>query len=213
MRETSQIPAETSFAEGCADREWIADRLFHLFNDNYGVRDTLFDFSTKFWPVETTNKLVDALWARFQLEPNSAYRWSMAIESLARQLNDSELFEKARRVTDPSLSPKSMVDIARVCLDSGDAKTALDWLGKVPESARSRVFDYDTLSLEIFKKLKDKKVQAEVAWRVFRDHRSTDTLDTLLAAIARSRKEEVIVSRTFGLNSEGSPFTSVSPWR
>ncbi len=107
-------------------------------------------------------------------------------------LKDPELFKKARLVSEPVLSPKSMIDIARVCLDSGDAKTALAWLEKVPESTRSRVFDYDSLSLEIFKKLKDKKAQAEVAWRVFREHRSKDTLDTLLSAIGRSQKKTVI---------------------
>jgi len=183
------------FAEGCADKQWISDRLLDLYtNDNYGVRDTVFDCATKFLPVETTNKLVDALWTRSQLEPRHAYRWSMAIESLARQLKDAELFEKARRVTESVLSPKSMIDIARVCLDSGDAKTALDWLEQVPESTRSRVFDYDSLSLEIFKKLKDRKAQAEVAWRVFREHRSKGTLDTLLSAIGRNQKKTVIES-------------------
>lgn len=51
----------THFAEGCADKDWILDRLLYLYvNDQYCVRDSLFDNAVDFLPVESINKLLDA---------------------------------------------------------------------------------------------------------------------------------------------------------
>lgn len=169
------------------------DRLLYLYvNDQYCVRDSLFDNAVDFLPVESINKLLDALWKLVQKEPQDSYRWTMAIASLARQLRDPQLLQKARLVSESKLSSKSMVEIARLCLESGDANSALDWLEKVPEKDRLRVIDYDELSLKVFKKLKDKKAQTAVAWRVFKEYRSKDTLDTLLSVIGKSEKKTVI---------------------
>lgn len=181
------------FAEGCADKDWILDRLLYLYvNDQYCVRVSLFDNAVDFLPVESIDKLLDALWKLVQKEPLDSYRWTMAIASLARQLRDPQLLQKVRLVSEPNLSSKSMVEIAQLSLESGDANSALDWLEKVPEKDRLRIFDYDELSLKVFKKLKDKKSQTAVAWRVFKEHRSKDTLDTLLSVIGKSQKKAVI---------------------
>ncbi len=170
--------------------------LYLYANDNYGVRDTVFDRAAEFLPDAVTHELIDGLWQRTKVDSSHAHRWLTPIESLARQLNDPELFEKARRCTEPELSSKSVMDVARICLASGEAKTALKWLKEIPESSQSMAFGYDRLLLEVYEKLNDKKAQAAVAWRIFRGHRSKDTLEVLLTATGRNQKKAIIEGET-----------------
>jgi len=183
------------FAAGCPDKDWLCDRLLYLYaHDNYGVRDTLFDSVTDFLPEAMTRTLVSELWRRSKLDSGHSRHWTAPIELLARQLKDAELFERARRSVEPELSSKSIMDIAQVWLESESARTALSWVEKIPESLRSRTYGYDGLLLEIHKKLNDKTAQAAVAWRIFRECRSKDTLATLLSAIGTKQKKIVVTA-------------------
>jgi hypothetical protein len=114
------------------------------------------------------------------------------VESLARQIKDAPLFEKTRLASWGKLNSAACLDIARVHLDSGDAKTALSWLQRMPEEEIFHAHEKDQLLLEIYAELGDKDNQTEVAWRTFRRHRSEKTLDDLLSVIGHDQKAKVV---------------------
>lgn len=84
------------------------------------------------------------------------------------------------------------MDIARIYLDSGDAKTALSWIERVPKNETFQVYDRDKILLEIFKELGDQGNQEEIAWRTFKRHRSESTLKTLLGVIGDKYRDQVV---------------------
>jgi hypothetical protein len=160
------------------------------------VRDTLFDSAVDFLPEANIRKLVDELWKRTKVDSSHAYHWITPIESLARQLKDPVLFETARRAAKGELSSQSMLDVAQVWLDSGNAKMALSWLEQIPQPLCFGVFGYDRLLLDVYRKLNDKGAEASVAWRVFRQHRSQESFETLLSAIGKNQRRTVIDKET-----------------
>jgi len=84
-------------------------------------------------------------------------------------------------------------EIARVYLECGDARTALSWLQQVPDDDRHHnTHDQDRLLLEIYGKIGDKDRQKEVAWRIFRHHRSARALSELLTVIGQEQKDAVV---------------------
>jgi len=94
------------------------------------------------------------------------------------------------------------VDIARVHLEAGDAKATLSWLQRVPLEERFQEHDRDQLLLKIYDRIGDKDKQAEVAWRIFRRHRSAQTLSELLAVIGHDQRSAVITREIVDLLDE-----------
>ena len=188
-----------SFASRCDDKEWLADIVFKLnMEDDYGVRDSLIDCAVEYLPEPAICTLID----RFQIaagKETDEYRkrhWLSLVGSLARQIKDALLFEKTRIASWGKLSTAACVDIARVYLESSDALTALSWLERIPEKDTFQADERDKLLLEIHGRLGNLGKQAEVAWRIFRRHRSADSLAELLAVIGEDQKEQVIFSES-----------------
>lgn len=184
-----------NYASRCADKACLVDKLMGLYaEDEYGIRDVLFDAAHKFLPMESLRDLADCLWKRAQQERQYTYQarhWLLVLESIARQMKDAALYEKAQRAARPELSTAAQIDIARVYLESGDPKTALSWLERVQdESFRSS--DRDDLLLIVYQKLGDADKAAEVAWRIFRNYRSKESLKNLLSIIGDSKREQVV---------------------
>jgi len=183
------------YASRYTDKEWLVDKLLELYaHDEYGVRDVLLDAAHRFLPKESLRDLADRLWQRSEQEAQHTYKarhWLIGVESVARQLRDAELYEKAQRAAWPELSTSAHVDIAQVYLETGDSTTALACLESVQdESFRSA--DRDNLLLAVYRRLGDTDRATEVAWRIFRAYRSKDTLETLLSVIGDSERERVI---------------------
>ncbi len=186
-----------SFASRCDDKEWLVDIVFKLNReDDYGVRDSLIDSALEYLPEPVIRTLID----RFQIaaaietdEYRKRHRLSL-VESLARQIKDAPLFEKTRIASWGKLSTAACVDIARVYLEASDALTALTWLDRISEKDTFQADERDKLLLEIHGRLGDLEKKAEVAWRIFRSHRSVDSLMGLLAVIGENQKEQVIFS-------------------
>lgn len=183
------------YASRCADKEWLVDKLMDLYaEDEYGVRGVALNAAHRFLPEESLRDLADRLWQRSQQEPQNTYQsrhWLLVLESIARQMKDAVLYEKAKRAAWTELSTSAQVDIARVYLESGDPKTSLSWLERVlGESFRSS--DRDGLLLVVYRELGDTNKAAEVAWRIFRNHRSKESLRNLLSIIGDSEGERVV---------------------
>jgi len=183
------------FASACNDKAWLANLILELqHNDDYGVRDCLFDVAAQYLPESVMRDLVENLWTLAHAEPTQ-YRqrgWLYLIESLARQLHDPKLFEKASRATTMEIYPAQCIDIAEVYFESGDAVTALSWLNRVPLDEVFEADKRDDLLLAVYKKLRNRKAAAETAWRIFRRYRSEETFKQLLKIIGTEKRQQIL---------------------
>ena len=64
--------------------------------------------------------------------------------------------------------------------------------------SREPVFEYDRkqILLAAYNKLGDKDKAGQAAWEIFKDHRNTDNLNSLLECVGQDKKEEIIDSET-----------------
>jgi hypothetical protein len=183
------------YARRCNDKEWLGNIVLELCSkDEYGIRAMLIDDASRYLPEEIMRSMIFLLWSNSDKEKKEHARRSHLhlVESLARQLKDAPLFEKARRKSWPSLSPAACEDIARVYYESGSPSKALTWLERVQQDEDFREDDRDRLLLEVCGELGDKERQVETAWRIFRRNRGRDTLKILLSVVGADQKEWVI---------------------
>jgi hypothetical protein len=183
------------YASRCEDKAWLASLLLKLNrNDGFGLREHLFGCAADYLPPAVMRGLIDSLWELAEGETNRYQRWHWlrGIESLARQLKDAPLFERARRASWPTLGTAASVDIAAVYLASGDAAMALTWLERIPESETFQEDERDQLLLAVHGELGNREEQEAVAWRIFRRYRCEETLQTLLSTIGEEQRELVL---------------------
>ncbi len=183
------------YAGACQDREPIAAAVLALYrDDDYGVRDAVLDRAAEFLPEHLLRGVVDRLWEHAnqltkEYEKRHCY---YGIESLARQLKDPQLFEKARRLSWGKLGTAAFIDIARAYLDAGEPGTALTWLNRVPRNDTFEQEKRDSTLLEVHRALGQKEEMASVAWRIFRRSRSPYTFEPLIAIVGEDRREGLL---------------------
>ncbi len=182
------------FGSRCEDKDWLCDELMRLYEqDSFGVRSGIFDNTAQYLSEEKIRLLAVRLQRELQQEPKDyeKRRWLSAIESLARQLKDPDLFEQARRWGRQKLSSEDTCDIARIWFEADDAETALFLLQDIgSECVRSH--GYNELLLAIHTKLGNRSEQSMVAWRMFREHRCQDSLNALLQVIGKDQRNLVV---------------------
>jgi len=157
-----------SYASRCRNKEWLADLVLALNQeDHFGVRDSLIDCAGEYLPIQVIRGMIDRLCTLSDQEREEYGRRHrlLCIESLARQIKDAPLFEKARLSAWEEPSTAACVDIGRVYLESGDPRTALSWLERIPLSETFQAYERDRLLLEIYGKLGGREEQAKTAWR------------------------------------------------
>lgn len=182
------------FGAGCDDKDWMCDQLMRLFEqDSFGVRSDVFDSAAQYLPEGKIRLLIARLQNKLKHEPKDfeKRRWSSAIESLARQLKDPEIFEQSRRWGRQTLSSEDICDIARMWFEAGDAQTALELIQDI-DAARFRSHDYHKLLLAIHEKLGNAGEQSTLAWRMFREHRCQESLSALIQIIGEEQRKLVI---------------------
>jgi hypothetical protein len=183
------------YAARCDDKEWLAKLVLTLNRkDDYGVRDTLIDCAAEYLPESQIRNMIARIktLADAETEEYQKRHWFLGIESLARQIKDAALFEKTRIAAWGKPSTSACTDIARVYLESGDAETALLWLERVPAKETFQIDERDQLLLQVYGLLGNREKQADVAWRIFRRLRCSDSLHALLAVIGQEKEQEVI---------------------
>lgn len=183
------------YASQYEDKRWLADLLLRLNrSDGYGVRAHLVDRAGDYLPEEVMREVIDSLWKLAEEEANTYQRWHWyhGIESLARQLKDAPLFERARRACWPELGTAACVDIAAAYHDAGDPATALSWLERILESETFQEDERNDLLLAVHGELGNREQQEAVAWRIFRRYRWDGTLQKLLAIIGEDQRERVL---------------------
>ncbi|WP_342347859.1 DUF6880 family protein [uncultured Nitrospira sp.] len=183
------------YAARCDDKKWLGELVLTLNRkDDYGVRDTLIDCAAAYLPESQIRNMIARLntLAEAETEEYQKRHWLLGIESLARQIKDPALFEKTRIAAWGKPSTSACADIARVYLESGDAETALLWLERVPAQETFQIDERDQLLLQIYDLLGNREKQANVAWRIFRRLRCSDSLHALLAVIGQEKGEGIM---------------------
>jgi tetratricopeptide (TPR) repeat protein len=183
------------YAAQCADKEKIAEIVLNLNRrDDYGIRDTVMDCAGEFLPEKVIRSMIPVLRKRAddETEEFRKRRHLILIELLARQIKDPELFEKTRIVSQEKLSTGSLIDIARVYLESGEVETAHSWLEKIPAGETFQADKRDQLLLEIYRKQGNVEKLTGLLYLKFRSHHSNDTLQALLDVIGSGRRDDVI---------------------
>lgn len=191
--------AFVAFGQQCEDKEWLADRVLQLVaGDGYGLRDDLLDHARAMFPQASLRAMADRLWATAEEIPSkdrgADYRRRQCyggVKTLARQLGDAPLYEKAMRAAWHGLDGALPLDVAQVYLETGDADAALRLVDSAAVGARY-VSEKDGLLYTIYERQKNRAAWEEVAWRIFRRERSGATFEKLLHAIGTKRRNTVL---------------------
>lgn len=144
-------------------------------------------------------RLVDVLLERWERElPESRIDSNecFLIMSLAKQLRDAPLYERVVTATWPDVHGSACLDIARLCLDSGDPETALSWIDRFPPHEFHKARERDQLLVLVFERMGDREGVEKIAWRLFRRERSAGALDELLLVIGESERQRVVEQET-----------------
>lgn len=192
------------YAVQVEDKEWLCDRLLALYEqDAYDVRAELVDSASEYLPPEFLRNLAGVMWRHSENEKPGLYlnSWLRGVQSLARQLKDAALFEKAAVAAAPEKPLSVCLDIAKVYLESGDAGQALSWLEGAPRGNPNFENDRDALLLTAYKQLGNKEMAAETAWRIFRNHRSVANLDVLLEVVGEEKRQWIVDQQVQEVNS------------
>lgn len=185
-----------SFASRCEDKDWLLDRVIKLNRENgYGIRDVLFERMSQFLPEPFLRKSVERLWvlADSQTDDYASTKWIYAIESLAKQLKDPQLLEKAKRTRssgEPSVA--NIIDIAKLHFDCGDPARARSWIERVPLDDSFMARERDCLLIAIYQAQNDQEKLSETAWRVFRKNRDVDSLEQLLKVVGEENRSRIV---------------------
>ena len=183
------------YASRCNDEEKISNIILRVNQvDNYGIRDTLIDCAGECLPESVIRTMIAQLhqWAEKENSEYSRRHYLHSSESLARQIQDAELFAKFRLASAGKLSTAALIDIAEVHLECGNVETAHSWLKKIPEDETFMADERDELLQEIYQKQGNTKKLQELLFREFRSFHSIVTLQALLEVIGLDKREEVI---------------------
>ena len=192
------------YAAVCEDKEKVAGIILELNkSDNYGVRSALIDCASECLPELIIRSMIKKFQELFKSEEDSFWKRHnlILIESLARQIKDAELFKQTRIASCEKLSTATYNDIARVYFESGDAKTALSWLKKIPKGEPFQRYEMERLLIDIYKKLGYKDKLAGLLYDIFRSYHSMETLQELLDVIGADRKNEVVLKEVASIIS------------
>lgn len=187
------------YAERCADKKWLMEQVFALYQrDDYGVRDILVDCAGRYLPEPFMRQLIERFWLLAGKEPNEehAWHWLSAIQSLARQLKDAPLFEKASIAKRKDPATVDAVEIGRAYLEAGDPHTARSWAEKTPLTERFREREREELLRDIYAVLGDREELTKMAWSIFRRSRTKGSLNELLSVIGEKKRKAVIAGET-----------------
>jgi hypothetical protein len=184
------------YAKRCTDTSWLARLILKTsLKNDYGVRDALVNNAAEFLPEAQLRWLIDQYQQMAEKETDEfpSRHWLYQVESLARQLKDSPLFEQTRRAAwGDELGTAGCVDIARVYLECGNELTALDWLKRIPAGVGYQQQERDELLLASYGKQGNKQQQVEVARRSFRRQRSRSGFERWVSIVGDDQRNELL---------------------
>ena len=192
------------FAKRCDDHEWLVSLLFDLLvDDPYDVRFHILDHAAEYLPAEALRTLADRFWdaASASGDAQDEYNrerdhWLSLVQKAATQLNDPELFEKARRLYDPDLGVAACLDIAQAYASAGKPEVALEWLNRVDPDASFMSYEREQLLMEVLKDLgRGDELEKLVRYR-FQQSRNESSLSDLLEVVGEDQREDIVSGAT-----------------
>lgn len=180
------------YAKSCEKKDWVESIVFDLMlEDDFGVRDSVLDQAKNYLPEPNIRSLITKFQTQSEAEENQYKKRSYLhlVESLALQVNDPQLFEKTRTSDEKPLSSHDCIDIAEAYLKNEDAQTALSWANR---ASQERYSGKKELLLKIHEKLKNYDEQANISKSLFKENRSTKTLNQLLSIIGEDKKAAIL---------------------
>lgn len=185
----------TQYASRCTDKKKVLDLLIKTYsNDPYSIREGLIDKGLEMLGEEEANNAIH-IFELLSEEVEDEYQkghYFRAIESLARQTGNAELFERIRMQSTEEPSVSSCIDIGRVYLESGFPQKALEWINRISSYETFMDRERREILQEIYGQLGDSQKEAELAWLSFRKSRNLHTLEKLLKVIGEEKRELVI---------------------
>ncbi len=187
--------AFSAYAIHCDDKALLVKLLLDLNkNDEFGIRVALIDRAQEFLSEALIRDLVISLeeLSERETEPYRRRHWLHCVESLAMQIRDPGMFEKARLASHEKISTSTCIDIAQAYVAAGNAAVALNWLEQVSQDERFMADNRERLLLEVYGMLGNIEGQREVAWRIFKAGRSAPSFKTLLEVVGEEQKDVII---------------------
>ena len=181
-----------SYASKCENKEWIASEIERIVeNDGYGVRDKLITRAVEYLPEEILRSMVKRFMVRYaNTDGWRKNSWSYMAESMAKQLNDVELYEKIASNKNGALSENNHIETAKIYFANGDFKSALKRLKRI--SPTSYLQGYKELLLETHRKLGNKTEVTKTLQKDFNAYHSLNTLDALLEEVGNDKRESLL---------------------
>lgn len=187
------------YAKHCEQKEWLAGVVFELLQQNdYGVRDVILDSASEYLPETVIRSLIERFQARDVSERKAGRERvrSDQLESLVRQINDARLYEEITLAGNPEPGVAACIDMGEAYLESGDPRSALSWLMRVPTDESFQSDRRDLLLVATHTKLGNKPEAEEAAWRMFRRSRNAESFKLLLETIGPQHRDRVIDDET-----------------
>jgi hypothetical protein len=125
-------------------------------------------------------------------------------EEVARQLNDPEMVESARRESDPDLGIASCLDIGRAWFAAGHPEVALSWVDRSEADHTFMAAERDDLQRDNHTAHGKSDVVEQLTWKRFREHRSPESLQPVLALIGEHRRDQVIAAEADAILADDS---------
>lgn len=200
------------YAVSYPEKEWLSQEVFELsLNDDYGVRAALVNCANQYLPVPVLRKLVALYWKE-QKQDIKEVRKNLclySIKSIAKQLNDANLYEDASLVIMPEPSSGICFDIARVHYESGGTESALLWLLKIGDDDRYMRSERMQLLLKVYSKLNRKDEQEQIAWDIFQNSRDLNHLKCLLNIVGEEKKDNIIRKEVENIKNNKKSITQI----
>ncbi len=184
-----------AYAKLCRDFAFLEETVVRLCrDDDYGITQSIVRAVSDFLPPESLRRLVERFKAfAGDSETEAGGYWAFdLVEILAKQLGDPALFVWSRKARRPDLRAGDHLEIAEAYLGVEDAENALVWLRSAPAEPYLDEWERDELLMAALALKGDREGAVELAWKRFREHRSSQTLDDLLGLIGKDEREKVL---------------------
>jgi len=183
------------YASKCVDQAQLVSIIEQLVEGNeYSVRDGAVKAATAALAEDQLQELAGRFWNQAEQSKSEQQqrRWYYGIETVAMQLKDAPLYERACLAIHPEASSTIQLQIARAYLTCGNPETALDKISVIHDLPDHWQNNKDDLLFKIQAALGNAAAQAEIAWRIFHRSKSEESLTRLLQVIGAGQRETVL---------------------
>ncbi len=183
-----------AYAKDLAERDLVMESLITLTeHDQYGVRGTLVEGAHKSLSEEEMQTLVVRLKAMIDAasEEKSHYRKRLMIQSLAKQLGNTVLYEETTRKMYGELSEESLLTLAHLHIAHQEYDAALKRLEGISEGYHNK---RNELEREIHRRLGNREQLIALQKEAFDHSKRKEDFEALIAVAGEELREQFLAS-------------------